>query len=279
MIVDSHCHLHAPYADADDGAYARMRQAGVEAITIGTTLESSRAATAYAQSHEGVWAAVGVHPCHAHTATLHGETEGITAPEQMAGEVWLALAREGKVVAIGEVGLDLYRVSAQMRAEVLAAQEQVLAQAIALATAVGKPLVCHVRDAHDRMVVVLREATERGALPKRGVIHCFTGTPEEAQAYLDLGFSLSLPGILTFTDRKSPSTPTAIQMMAAALPLDRLLVETDAPFLAPEPYRGARNEPAFVWETAKCLARLHGVSVEEVARRTRENAQRLFTLA
>lgn len=275
-MIDSHCHLHPPYQFAEDAGYLRMREAGVKGITIGTTLTSSREAVAYAQAHEGVWASVGVHPCHAHKATLHGETEGVVEPEDMASKEWQVLARAEKVIAIGEVGLDVFRVKEEEKAEVLMAQERVLTQAIRLATDSDKPLVCHVRDAHARMQELLRETIDTGLLPRRGVIHCFTGTLEEASAYHALGFFTSLPGIITFTDKKNPHALTPLQIMASKLPLEWTLLETDAPFLAPEPHRGKPNEPAFIWETAKCLARLKGMPVEEVLAYTDANAGRLF---
>lgn len=253
-VVDTHCHLDfEDYAGELPDVLVRARAAGVQAfvcIGSGRDTSSARGAVQISEAEADVWASVGVHP---HDAA------GMTEAD------WTELERLGqrpRVVAIGETGLD-YHYDQSPRD----VQRAVYRRFIALAQKLSRPVVSHVRDAHDDAQAILRDAG-----PTPGVIHCFTGGVAEARVYLDLGQTLSFSGILTFKNAE------AIREAARFAPLDRITIETDAPYLAPIPYRGKRNEPAYVVETLKKLAELKGVDLETAAHATSENAKRLFRL-
>lgn len=256
MLIDTHCHLDdAQFVDDLDAVLRRMRAAGVEAaVTIGTGVASSRRAVALAGAHPELRAAVGIHPHDARTALLE--------PEAAALE---ALARDARVVAIGETGLDYYRDPAPPDL-----QRALFARHIALARSLRKPIAIHCRDAYGDCLAQLR--TEWPP-PVRGVMHCFSGSPEEARLALDLGLYLSFAGPVTF-----PSAHRLREVVRAA-PADRLLLETDAPYLAPQPHRGKRNEPAWLLETARAVADARGESLEAVATAATANARGLFELS
>jgi TatD DNase family protein len=255
-MIDSHCHLDADRFAADlPAVLARARAAGVEAmISIGSgrDLASARAATLLAEQESDVYATVGIHP---HDVGAMVEAD------------WVELGQLGehpRVVGLGETGLDYYYEHSPRDA-----QQICYRRFIALARAAGKPLSSHIRDAHLDAAAILRE--ERAA-DVGGVIHCFTGGVDDARRYLDLGHHLSFSGILTFKNAED------VRQAAIFAPLDRVLVETDAPYLAPIPHRGKRNEPAFVAHTLEALATLRGIAVEEVAAATAANTRRLFAL-
>src|SRR5262245_37850678 len=248
---------------ADAGEYlARARAAGVEgviAVGAGYGVGLNGAAVALAEDHPDVWATVGVHP--------HDAAEWTELAER-ALDGWLAHAR---VVAVGECGLDYWYEHAPRDA-----QRAALAGQIALARASGLPLVIHVRasrDSRDAYEDLLRSFDEYGAERVGGVIHCFTGDLELARDCLARGFDISFSGILTFKNAGP------LREVAARLPLERLLIETDSPLLAPVPLRGRRNEPAFVGHVAACLAELHGRSAADVGALTAERARRAFGVA
>lgn len=253
-MIDSHCHLDGEYFGSDrPEVLARARQAGVTAficVGVGRGLEAPREAIALAASEPDVFAAVGVHP---------HDVAKMTEADWRELEV---LARAPRVVGVGESGLD-YHYEHSPRETQRAAYRRF----VALARAAERPIVSHVRDAHDEAAAILRE---EGAWP--GVIHCFTGGVAEARVYLDLGQYLSFSGILTF------KSAGPIREAAAFAPLDRILIETDSPYLAPIPYRGKKNEPAFVRETLAALAAVRGSSVTELDQATTENAQKIFHL-
>ena len=254
MLVDSHCHLDFPdFAEEIDAVVARARSAGIgRMVTISTRVKQHAAVSAIAARFPTVFCSVGTHPHHAHE-----ELDVSTAD-------LVALARAPKVVAIGEAGLD-YHYDTGPRA----AQEQGFRNHIAAARETGLPLVIHSRDADDDMAAILEEEMGKGAFP--AVLHCFTGGPDLAQRAVALGIYVSFTGILTF--KKSD----ALRAIAAALPAERILVETDAPYLAPGPYRGKRNEPSYVVETARTLAEVRGISAQDIAQQTTENFFRLFS--
>ncbi len=255
-MIDSHCHLDfAEYASDRGEMLARARGAGVTAficIGSGSDTVSARQAVALAAAEPDIFAAVGVHP---HDVARMSEADWT----ELEG-----LARAPRVVGIGETGLD-YHYDHSPRDAQLAAYERF----IGLARAVGRPVISHVRDAHDDAARILRDA---GAPEVGGVIHCFTGGVAEARKYLDLGHHLSFSGILTFKNAQP------IRDAAAFAPLERILIETDAPFLAPIPHRGKRNEPAFIVETLRVLAEVRGARVADVEAATAENTRRLFRL-
>jgi len=256
MLVDSHCHLDFPeFAPELDAVMARARAAGVgTCVTIGTKLSTFERTQAIATGYADVWCTIGSHP---HEAKV----EPLTDSKQL-----LEAARNPKVVGIGETGLDYYYEHSPREA-----QARNFRVHIAAAREADLPLIVHTRDADDDTIAILEDEMGRG--PFRGLIHCFTGTQRLADAAVAMGFCVSASGIATFKNS------VALREVLRSVPLDRLLVETDAPYLAPVPHRGKRNEPAFVAHTATSLAELKGVAVSELARATTENFFRLFTKA
>ena len=254
MLVDSHCHLDFPeFAPELDAVVARAKDAGVGVcVTIGTKMSGFARVREVAERFDNVWCSVGIHPHEAEGELLDSATPLIEA------------ARHRKVVGIGESGLDYYYEHSPREA-----QQKNFRAHIAAARETGLPLIVHTRDADDDTIAILREETARA--PFSGLIHCFTGTQALANAALEIGFSISVSGIATFKNSQ------ALRDVIASVPLDRLLVETDAPYLAPVPVRGKRNEPAFVAHTAAALAALKGVSAGDLAAATTENFFRLFT--
>ncbi len=249
-MIDSHAHVHDRAFDADRAAtIQRARDAGVVGIvTIGCDLEDSERAIAAARAF-GIVASVGIHP-----------HEAKSAPENVAA-AFAPLLESPEVVAIGETGLDFHYDHSPHDV-----QERVLRAQIGVARERDLPLVFHVRDAHDRMLEILRE--ERGA-GMRGVVHCFTGTADHARAYVEtFGLCLGVGGVLTF------KTATDLRAAVKAVGIEPLLLETDAPYLAPVPMRGERNEPAFVTYTAEQLAQTLGMAPSTVAEVTTRNAAR-----
>jgi TatD DNase family protein len=253
MLVDSHCHLDfSEFAPELAAVVARAEAAGIgRMVTISTRVRQQAALLAITERFPNVYSSVGTHPHNAH------EELDITTSELVQR------TKHPKVVAIGEAGLD-YHYDYSPRG----AQEQGFRSHIAAARETGLPLVIHSREADDDTARILREETGKGAFP--AILHCFTGGRDLALAAIGLGLSISFTGILTFKNSQ------ALRDIAAELPADRILLETDAPYLAPGPYRGKRNEPAFVVETAKVLAAVRGVTPEEIARQTTENFFRLF---
>jgi TatD DNase family protein len=252
VFVDSHCHLSYPELSADlDGVVARMRSAGVgTALSVCTTLEEFPAVHAIAGRFEGIYASAGVHP----------DNQGVREPDV---DTLVDLAARPKVVAVGETGLDYYRLT-----EPLEWQRERFRVHIRAARRAGRPLIIHTRAA---AVDTLRVMREEGAEAAGGVMHCFTETAEVARAALDLGFFISFSGIVTFKNALE------LQETARMVPLDRLLIETDSPYLAPVPHRGKSNEPAFVPWVARKLAELRGLGEERIGVATTENFFRLFS--
>jgi TatD DNase family protein len=253
MLVDSHCHLDFPdFADDLDGIVARAEAAGVgRLVTISTRVRRLPTLLAIAERFPNVYCSVGTHP---HNAD---EEDGIPADEL------IELTKHPKVVALGEAGLDNFYEHGSS-----GAQERGFRAHIAAARATGLPLVIHTREADEQCGIILADEMARGSF--KAVLHCYTGGRELAMKAIDMGLSISFTGIITF--KKSQE----LRDLAAELPADRIMVETDAPYLAPGKWRGKRNEPSYVVETAKVLAEARGVSLEELARQTTENFFRLF---
>jgi len=253
MLVDSHCHLDFPdFAGDLDGIVARAASAGVgRMVTISTRVRRLAELIAIAERFPNVYCSVGTHPHHA------DEEDGIT-PDEL-----IKLTSHPKVVALGEAGLDYFYDHGSPEAQARGFRAH-----IAAARATGLPLVIHTRDADEDCRRILEEEVAKG--PFRAVLHCYTGGRELAMRAIELGLSISFTGILTF--KKSE----ALRALAAELPADRIMVETDSPYLAPGKFRGKRNEPAYVVEVAKVLAEARGVSLEEMSRQTSENFFRLF---
>ena len=248
MLVDSHCHLDFPDFSAElDAVVGRARAAGIgRIVTISTRVKKHAQVLQIAEKFPDVFCSVGTHP-HYSDQELDVDTARL-----------IEIAKHPKVVAIGEAGLDFFRNNSPREG-----QAQSFRRHIAAARVTNLPLVIHSRDCDADMAHILREESGKGAFP--AVLHCFTGGRDLAFAAIELGHYVSFTGILTFKNSD------ALREIAAALPGDRILVETDAPYLAPLPYRGKRNEPAYVAETAKVLADTRGVSTEEIARQTTEN--------
>lgn len=254
MLIDSHCHLDFPELAADrEAILARARHAGVTGfVTISTRVERFAEIEAIAGAHEDVWCSVGTHPHHA------AEEPHITTADLVR------LSAHPRCVAIGEAGLDYHYPGDY------AAQAQGFRRHIAAARETGLPLVIHARSADDDVASTLEEETGQGG-PFPFVLHCFTGSAELARRGLALGGYISFSGIITFKNAGE------IREVAAFVPADRYLVETDAPYLAPAPHRGQTNEPAFVRHTAERLAEIRGIPLDRLAAETRANFGRLFT--
>lgn len=256
MFVDSHCHLnYKGLIEEQDDVIARANAAGVSAmLNISTRKREWADIIQTAEKAQNIWASVGIHP---HEADTHADVDTAQL---------VAAAAHHKVIAIGETGLDYYydhsdrdQQKASFRAHITASRET------------GLPLIVHTRDAEADTAEIMRDEMGKGAYP--GVIHCFTASGEFADIALELGLFISISGIVTFKNAAE------LRATAERIPEDRLLIETDSPFLAPVPHRGKSCEPAFVADTARFLAEIRGVSVEHLAAKTTENFYRLFTKA
>jgi TatD DNase family protein len=253
-LIDSHCHLDMDrYNDLDDVISSAVHAGVRRTITIGIDLESSRKAVALAQRHPEIYAAVGIHP---HSAEEVSES---------ACRELEKLAKNDRVVAYGEIGLDYAKQYAPVNI-----QQQAFILQLSLAKKLGLPVVIHDRDAHEDTMDALRK---EAPFPAGGVMHCFSGDMELAEQVLELGFYISIPGIVTFNKADT------LQKVAASVPMDRLLLETDGPFLAPVPWRGKTNMPAYLPYTADKIAKLRNISINEVARATALNTEKLFGIA
>jgi TatD DNase family protein len=254
MLIDTHVHLDDQrYAEDREALIERAAQAGVEVlVTIGTSLDDSRWAGPFAREHKNIYAVLGSHP----------ERVSEWKPDQM-GE-YEAHAREPKVVAIGEIGMDYHSEGFDK-----GAQEACFRDMIALGRKLKLPLVIHQRDAAEDTLRILRE--EKGG-DQGGVFHCYAGTWDTAKAAMDLGFEIAVGGILTFPNAKD------LREVIAKVPMERLVLETDGPWLAPQDQRGKRNEPAFIKSVAAKLAEIKQLSLEAVAEKTTANARRLFRI-
>lgn len=256
MLIDSHCHLeYKGLADDQQGVLTRARAAGIGGfLNISTRQREWDQVIGTAAREPDVWASVGIHP---HEADQHAD---------LGEGALLAAAEHPKVIAIGETGLDYYYDHSDR-----AMQQALFRRHIAVSRETGLPLIVHTRDAEDDTAAILGEEMGKGAFP--ALIHCFTASAAFGRKMLDLGLTISLSGIVTFKNAKD------LQAVAAELPEDRILVETDAPFLAPVPHRGQVCEPAFTADTARFVAGLRGVETDALAEATTRNFFKLFTKA
>src|SRR3989344_489504 len=246
MPIDSHCHPQFPQYDNDrEEVIKRTLDAGVQMICVGTDLEMSKKAIELTQKNEGIWASVGLHP------------NDVT--KQFIVDSFRSLLKEPKVVAVGEVGLDYYRTKDKALQN---KQKEIFIEFFELAMSNKKPLIIHCREAYDDMIRII------GNSKISGVIHSFTADFKTAEKFLDKGFFIGFNGIITFTDQYNEAVSHP--------PLTRTLLETDAPYLTPEPYRGKRNEPAHVIEVAKKFAELKNEPLKKVIEQTTKNCQNLF---
>lgn len=256
MLVDSHCHPYmldlSAYDNDFDRWMAETKAAGVDAfLCVAVDMGTAKKAIAMAETYDHVFASVGSHP-------------SAKKEDDLSIETIVELASHPKVVAIGETGLDYY-----YNSDKLDVMQKRFRDHIRAAKTAEKPLIIHSRDAREDTIHIMRE---EGAREVRGVMHCFTESLEMAQHAMDLGFYISFSGIVTFKNAK------ALQAVASAVPLEKMLIETDAPYLAPEPYRGKQNEPKYVKYVAEKIAEIKGVSVDEVANVTAQNFQDLFSV-
>lgn len=256
MFIDSHAHIDGPEFDADrEAMIERAHAAGVSAIlNVGTGDPHSGAlerAVELGRKHDSIYTAIGTHP---HDARLY---------DDKAEEKIKTLIQAERVVAWGEIGLDFHYDNSPRDVQVAVFKRQLQA-----ARACNLPVVIHTREAEPETIDILK--TEYADAERRGVFHCFSGSMDLAQSALELGFMISFSGIVTFKKAEE------LRAVARIVPMDRLLIETDCPYLTPVPYRGKRNEPAYVVEVARCLAGIHGVEIEEIGRVTTENFKRFF---
>ena len=267
-LIDSHCHLDfEPLSEDIGGAIERAGRAGVvKMINIGTSLHRSRRSVEIAEFYPNVWASIGLHP----------QDAGELGEIDTAINTLRDLAKNKRVVAIGEIGLDYYSAGSGTKGSISAEgkekQKSLFIAQLKLAEELKLPVIVHVRDAWDDFFSIIGNwKLEIGNYPV-GVVHCFTGDEEIAEKLIKRGFYIGFTGFITFNQDKFEH----IRKSAVAAPLDRILIETDAPFLAPEPHRGKVNEPAYVFEIAQRLADLRGVALEEVAETTTKNTEKLF---
>ncbi len=254
LLIDSHAHLEMDPLDRDVAAVlSRAHANGVAAvITVGIDVSDAAKAIELTEKYREVFASVGIHP---------HNTEGITDSELSQIE---AIAAKSKVVGFGEIGLDYFRNWSPREDQLRIFQDQ-----IDLAKRLAKPVVIHLRDAYPEGLGMLEKA---GPFPNRGVIHCFSGTLDDARRALDLGFCISIPGTVTYKKNE------ILRGIVKQLPLDRIMLETDCPFLSPEPLRGKDNEPSYIIHTARKIAEIYGLSIQEIGRQTSKNTANLFAL-
>ncbi len=286
QLIDTHAHINfKPYSDDWKDVVQRAHDSGVRLVNVGTNLETSRRAVEIAEEvGDGMVAAIGIHPIHlaksiTEDATFGGEKYSFTTKsESFDKREFFELAQSKKVVAVGESGLDFFHLN-DFKAdnmttdEYIALQKETLYEIMGFAREIGKPHIFHCRDAYDEFVELVEEFNDNSdggsgsGGEVKGVVHCFTGTQEQAEKILDIGLYIGFTGIVTFPNAKD------LQAIVKSIPLDRILIETDSPYLAPQAVRGQRNEPMHVIHVAEQIAALKGISVEEVAEQTTKNAR------
>jgi len=272
MLIDTHAHVNfKDFRNDGDEVVKRALSEGIWMINVGSEKDTSRRATEYAARYEaGVFAAIGLHPIQLKAQEIEERTNGevikFSIPaEEFSREYYENLARKEKTVAIGEIGLDYYRNAAAKEL-----QKEVFWEQLKLASDLNKPVMIHCREAHEDLISILKQAISEKNYAIRGVIHSFSGTLAQAKEYLDMGFYLGFNGIITFA--------RDYDEVVKSMPFDRILIETDCPYLTPVPLRGKRNEPSYVKYVAQKVAELRGVSFEEVAEQTTKNAKKLFKI-
>ena len=253
MLIDSHAHLEMKEFDTDrQEVIERARQAGIDCIvTVGTNLSLSRKALSIARQYENIYATVGVHP------------HDVAKTDDKSFDDLKAMAQDPKVVAYGEIGLDYFRNLSPREKQV-----EMFGKQLELASELKLPVIIHDRDAHEETLSMVKASGVR-----RGVFHCFSGDWAMARLCIDLGFYISVPGVVTFDKSK------VLQEVVRQAPLEAILLETDCPYLSPVPHRGKRNEPSFIIHTAKKVAELKGMTWENVAQTAARNTRKLFGLA
>lgn len=284
-LIDSHCHVQFnAYKDDMDEVIKRTLGKGVFMITVGTQKDTSQYGLDVAEKYDGVWATVGLHPNHLVRQSFQDEDEVVSAvhtrEEKFDFDLFKSLATHPKCVAIGETGLDYYRIpETEDRKVVLEDQRQNVRAHFDLATQMNLPVSVHCRDAYQDQIELIAEYVNSGKLTKRGVIHCFSGSFQEAQEFIKIGFLIGIGGIVTFPPKKNNEGGLSdLQKTVCELPLEKIILETDAPYLSPVPERGERNEPWKVQFVAEKIAELKGLTVDVVAEETTKNVCELFEI-
>lgn len=277
MLIDTHCHLNfKAFSNDAEEVIRKTLENGIWMINVGTNYLTSLKAIDLSRNYkEGVYAAVAFHPIHLNKNNKDDEFEGASNKEEFGYEKFFELGKRQKVVAIGETGLDYYRLKENIEdgiETIKKRQKEVFLKHIKLAQELKKPLIIHCREAHNDLYNILKSNFRDSQINKKGngVIHCFTGDYKQAKKYLDLGFLLSFTGIITFSDNYN--------QLIKKLPLDRMMIETDAPYLTPIPYRGKRNEPLYVKYIAYKIADVKKSDFQEIAEQTFNNARELFLI-
>ncbi|MFA5070682.1 MAG: TatD family hydrolase [Patescibacteria group bacterium] len=258
MLIDTHCHLNFEAFEKDYREVAkRCQEKGMKVITVGSQMQNSKKAADMSHEFDFVFGAVGLHPTHIND-------------EEFSPEEYLKLAKDNKVVAVGETGLDYYQMWAESKEEEARAKEgqkELLKKHLGVARQAGVPVILHCRDAYEDLIALMKEEEEIPA-----VVHCFLSSREIARRLLALGFYLGFTGIITFTDDQE------LFSVVKEVPLEKMFIETDAPYLAPQAYRGKRCEPIYVVEVAKKIAELKNIPVEKVVEQTGKNAEGFFKI-
>ncbi len=278
MMIDTHAHAHFnAYQDDMDEVIKRSLDKGTILNLVGTQSDTSRKAVEVAEKYDGVYASAGLHPEHLFSKRVDEEESSFQSREENFDyEYYKKLALRPKVIGIGECGLDLYRIPEGMTAEqMLPKQKEVFLQHIRLAQELNLPMVIHCREAHQFLTEILKQV--QGDKPVRGTIHCYTSNWQNAEQYLAMGFYIGFTGVITFPpQKKNPKAQEDLLEVVRKMPEDRILLETDCPYLSPVPYRGKRGEPWMVEATASKIAELRGMTLEGVLAATTANAKRLF---
>lgn len=278
LLIDTHAHVN--FRDFKNDANEVVKRAldeNIWMINVGAERKTSERAVKMAEEYEeGVYAAVGLHPSHLVEQEVEYEESGEmikyeSKPEEFDYNFYLNLAKNKKVVAIGECGLDYKEITNE---ELRMKQKEIFVRHLDLAKEVNKPIIIHCREAHDDLLSLLH-SNKNKLNGKTGVMHFFTGNLEQAKNYIELGFYISFSGVITFPPRKGESVGV-YDKIVKNIPLEKILIETDCPYVAPVPHRGKRNEPRFVKNVALKIAELRGISFEDVAKQTTQNARKLF---
>ena len=277
MLVDTHCHVQfdAYKADATE-VINRAISRNIILNVVGTQKNTSKKAVALAEAYANVYATIGTHPIHLHATHVdEEETSFLSREESFDTAFYGQLVQSKKVIAIGETGIDLFHLPKEVsKEEVLEKQTRVFLDHLAFAHKHDLPVVIHCRDGHKELLEILSQIDH----PISGTVHCYTGNWEFAQEYMKYNLCLGFTGIISFPAKKTnPAPQEELIHVVKNIPHDRMLIETDAPYLAPQAFRGKRNEPFMVEEVAKTIAEIKGMSFEEVADITTKNAQRIFT--
>jgi TatD DNase family protein len=280
MLIDTHAHIQFQGFNADrDAVIARCKEKGMILNLVGTQKDTSRLAVELAEQYEWMYASIATHPVHLHPTHIdEEESHFLSREESFDSEYYDTLAQSKKVIAVGEAGLDLYHLPPDKSvADVLLKQTEVFLEHADFALKHDLPLAIHCRNAHDQMIAILRDKIVTQKQNVRGVIHCFTSGWEHAKKYIELGFYLGFTGVVTYPPKKlDPGPQEALLEVMRRIPLDRIVVETDCPYLAPQKYRGERSEPWMVEEVVKKFAEIKQISYTEMETQIEQNTFRLF---